>query len=119
MNGWLFLYVILISIKTWQITVRGCDSQNSFIYLLQHGSQGAAVLLVDPVPLQTGKHLQLLVGPQRHQVDEAVPEWPLRHGVVGKALADSVGWVDGCGAFAFWDHLWGKRRWLTDQDLLS
>lgn len=36
-------------------------------------------------------------------MDEAVAVGPLGHRVVGKALADGVGWVDGGGAFALRD----------------
>lgn len=52
-------------------------------------------------------------------MDDAIPERPLGHRVIGKALTNSVGWVDGCGALALWDHLWGRQRRLTDMDLLS
>lgn len=52
-------------------------------------------------------------------MDDAVPEGPLRHRVTGKALTNSVGWVDGCGALALWDHLWSRKCWLTDMDLFS
>lgn len=88
-------------------------------YLLQGAPQRVSVLLVDPIALQTGEHLQLLVGPQRQQVDDAIPKGTLEYGVVGKALANSVGWVDRCGALALRDHLWSRQRRLTDLDLLS
>lgn len=88
-------------------------------YLLQGGSQEVAVLLVDSVPLQAGEHFQLFVGPQRQQVDDAVTEGTLGHGVVGKALADSVGWVDGRGALALGSDLQSRKRWFADVDLLS
>jgi len=88
-------------------------------YLLQGGPHGRAVLLVDAVPLQTGHHLQLLVGPERQQVDEPVPEGPLGHRVIGKALADGVGWVDGRGALTLRDHVCPRQRRLTAMDLLS
>lgn len=87
--------------------------------LLQGGSQGVTVLLVDAVPLQAREHFQLFVGPQRQQVKDAVPEGPLGHGVVGKALADSVGWVDGHGALALGSHLRSGKRRFTDMDLFS
>lgn len=87
--------------------------------LLQGGSQGVAVLLVDAVPLQAREHLQLLVGPERQQVKDAVPEGPLGHGVAGKALADRVGWVDGHGALALGSHLRSGERRFADMDLFS
>lgn len=40
-------------------------------------------------------------------MNDAVSERPLRYRVIGKALTNSVGWVDGCGAFTLWDHFWG------------
>lgn len=86
---------------------------------MQGGSQGVPVLLVDAVPLQARQHLQLFVGPQRQQVKDAVPEGPLGHGVVGKALADSVGRVDGHGALALGSHLRSGERRFTDMDLFS
>lgn len=52
-------------------------------------------------------------------MDDAIPEGTLEYGVVGKALANSVGWVDRCGALALRDHLWSRQRWLADLDLLS
>lgn len=52
-------------------------------------------------------------------MDDAVPEGPLRHRVTGKALTNSVGWVDGRGALALWDHLWSRKCWLTDMDLFA
>lgn len=88
-------------------------------YLLQGASQWVSVLLVDPIPLQTGKHFQLLIGPQGQQVDDAIPKGTLEYRVIGKALTNSVGWVDRCGALALWDHLWSRQRRLTDMDLLS
>lgn len=88
-------------------------------YLLQGGSQGVTVLLVDAVPLQTGQHLQLLVGPQRQQVNDAVTEGSLGHGVAGKALTDSVGWVDRRGALALGSDLRSRKRRFTDMDLFS
>lgn len=36
-------------------------------------------------------------------MDKAVTVWALGNRVVGKALADGVGWVDGGGAFALRD----------------
>lgn len=87
--------------------------------LLQGGSQGVAVLLVDAVPLQTRQHFQLLVGPERQQVNDAVPEGPLGHSVVGKALADGVGWVDGHGALALGSDLRSRKRRFTNMDLFS
>lgn len=86
---------------------------------MQGGSQEVAVLLVDAVPLQAGEDFQLFVGPQRQQVDDAVTEGPLGHRVVGKALTDSVGWVDGRGALALGSDLRSRKRWFTDVDLLS
>lgn len=86
---------------------------------MQGGSQGVTVLLVNAVPLQTSEHFQLLVGPQRQQVNDAVPEGPLGHGVVGKALTDSVGWVDGHGALALGSDLRSRERRFTDMDLFS
>lgn len=91
-----------------------CDSD-----LLQGGSQGVAVLLVDAVPLQTSEHFQLFVGPQRQQVNDAVPKGPLGHGVVGKALADSVGWVDGHGALALGSDLRSRKHRFADMDLFA
>lgn len=41
-------------------------------------------------------------------MDEAVPEGSLGHGVIGKALTNSVGWVDGCGAFTLGDHVMAR-----------
>lgn len=87
--------------------------------LLQGASQGVPVLLVDAVPLQTREHFQLLVGPQRQQVKDAVAEGPLGHGVVGKALADGVGWVDGHGALALGSDLRSRKRRFPDMDLFS
>lgn len=88
-------------------------------YLLQGGSQGVAVLLVDAVPLQTSEHFQLFVGPQCQQVNDAVTEGSLGHGVAGKALTDSVGWVDGRGALAFGSDLRSRKCRFTDMDLFS
>lgn len=38
-------------------------------------------------------------------MDDAVAVRPLGHGVVGKALADGVGWVEGSGMFPLWNGI--------------
>lgn len=40
-------------------------------------------------------------------MNDAVPVRPLGHGVVGKALADGVGWVERCGLFPLWNGVGG------------
>lgn len=87
--------------------------------LLQGGSQRIAVLQVDAVPLQASEHFQLFVGPQGQQVNDAVAEGPLGHGVVGEALTDGVGWVDGRGALALGRYLRGGKGRFSDMDLFS
>lgn len=52
-------------------------------------------------------------------MDDAIPKGTLEYGVVGKALANSVGWVDRCGALTLRDHIWSRQRRLTNLDLLS
>lgn len=42
-------------------------------------------------------------------MNDAVPVWPLRYGVVGKALADGVGWVEGGGLLSLWNRVGGRR----------
>lgn len=41
-------------------------------------------------------------------MNDAVPVWPLRYGVVGKALADGVGWVKGGGLLPLWSRVGGR-----------
>ena len=86
---------------------------------MQGGSQGVTVLLVDAIALQTSEHFQLFVGPQRQQVNDAVTEGPLGHSVVGKALTNSVGWVDGHRALTLGSDLWSRKRRFADMDLFS
>lgn len=88
-------------------------------YLLQGAPKRVAILLADPVSLQPGQDLQLLVGAQSQQVDDALPVWPLGHWVVGKALADGVGWVHGGRPFPFWDGVRGRGSWLSDLHLCT
>lgn len=50
-------------------------------------------------------------------MDDALPVWPLGHWVVGKALADGVGWVHGGRPFPLWDWVGGRGSWLSDLHL--
>lgn len=52
-------------------------------------------------------------------MDDAFPVWPLGHWVVGKALADGVGWVHGGRPFPLGDRVGGRRSWLSDLHLCT
>lgn len=49
-------------------------------------------------------------------MDDTVPVRPLGHGVVGKALADGVGWVEGRGLLPLWNMVGGWGGWLSALD---